>query len=239
MLKGQPQKAEVISRRLQDETVDQGSLLRAMFNQEENQIMKKFIVPLLSILILAAMLLPTNAVAYAAPAAKCATIQGGTITDSSGNVLALGFDQFGYNYQAHEFNGTYDGYDRVWGNDSSDYADDQLIMKWSNDWLSNTDCNGDHKLDRGSPDSAGFPASNISQGWETNHFVGDYDSDGNGSQDAQYTDFVKIVWVGPGGSLWGQYEVVQEVYNDPVGGFHGLLSKMPSPGFGLNDHWTQ
>ena len=125
---------------------------------------------------------------------------------------------------------------KYWGQ-TGDFVDDGLTMKWSDDWLSNQDCNGDHKLDRGSPDSAGFPT--ISQGWETNHVVGDYDSDGSGSQDAHYTYFAKIVWVIPPGSLWGSYEIIQETFNDPVGGFTGLYSKVAAPGFGLNDHWTQ
>jgi len=176
--------------------------------------------------------------AAAAPAAKCATIQGGTITDSAGSTLTVGFDQYGYNYQAHLFVGTYDSVDRnldgkYWGS-TGDYVDDALIMKWSDDWLSNTDCDGDGKLDRGIPGAYG-----TSRGWETNQVTGDYDSDGNGSQDAHYTYFTKIVWVGPGGPLWGQYEVIQEIYNDPVGGFHGPTFKAAAPGFGLNDHWTQ
>ena len=77
-----------------------------------------------------------------------------------------------------------------------------------------------------------------SQGWLTNHVEGDYDSDGDGTQDAHFTDFVKIVWVGPGGDLWGEYTIIQEVYNDPAGGLHGLQLKAGAPGFGLNDGWT-
>ncbi len=46
---------------------------------------------------------------------------------------------FGYNYQAHMFNGTYDSVDRVldnkyWGQ-TGDFVDDKLMMKWSDDWL--------------------------------------------------------------------------------------------------------
>lgn len=164
-------------------------------------------------------------------AGQCVSIQSGGVVDSAGNPITVGYDQFGYNYQAHMFNGTYDGSDRVldgkyWGADV-DYADDHLIMKWSNDWLSNEDCNGDGKLDRGT--------SGISQGWLTNLTEGDYfDADGNVQH---YTDFAKIVWVGPGGSLWGQYEMVLENYNDAGSGdsyhFH-----VGAPGFGLNDGWT-
>jgi hypothetical protein len=174
----------------------------------------------------------------------CPDIQSGTIFDSAGQPISTGFDQFGYNYQAHIFNGTYDSVDRIldgkyWGS-TGDFVDDQLIMKWSDSWLANVDCTGpagipDGKLDRGLVNGA---AGGVSLGWETNHVEGDYDSDGDGTQDAHYTYFVKIVWVGPGGSLWGQYEVIEEVSNDPAAGFHGLQFKAGAPGFGLNDQWT-
>jgi hypothetical protein len=184
-------------------------------------------------------LLATVGVAAAAPGGGCATIKGGTITDSLGNTLSTGYDQFGYNYQAHIFNGTYDSSDRVvdgtyWGT-VADYADDRLIMKWSDAWIANVDCDGNGKLDRG---LVGGVVGGVSRGWLTNQVNGDYDSDADLTQDAHYTLFDKIVWVGPGGSLWGQYEIIQEVYNDPVGGYHGLQVKVGAPGFGLNDQWT-
>lgn len=164
---------------------------------------------------------------------NCATIQGGTLVDSASNPISLGYDKFGYNYQAHIFNGTYDGFDRVIGNDTSDYADDSLIMKWSDAWLANVDCNADGKLDRGLG-TAGY-ATDESRGWLTNQNEGDY-TDSYGVVQ-HYTYFAKIVWVGSGG-LWGAYDVIQEVYNDPALGFHGLLTKVGVPGFGLNDGWT-
>ncbi len=170
----------------------------------------------------------------------CTSIQDGTLEDSLGNLLTLGYDQFGYNYQAHMFNGTYDSVDRnldgtYWGS-TGDYVDDSLIMKWSDAWLANVDCNGDNKLDRG---LVGGVAGGISLGWLTNQNEGDYDSDSDGTQDAHYTYFVKIVWTGPGSPLWGEYTIVEEIYNDPVGGFHGLQGKLAAPGFGLNSQWTQ
>lgn len=172
----------------------------------------------------------------------CTSIQDGGLVDTMGNPLVLGYDQFGYNYQAHMFNGTYDSSDRTldgtyWGS-TGDYVDDSLIMKWSDAWLANVDCDGDGKLDRGLGTAGydGNPATvDTSRGWLTNQNEGDY-TDANGVQ--HYTYFVKIVWVGPGGSLWGEYQIIEEVYNDPVGGFHGLLSKFGAPGFGLNDGWT-
>ncbi|MDO8657418.1 MAG: hypothetical protein Q7K55_01660 [Candidatus Levybacteria bacterium] len=181
------------------------------------------------------MLAATALPAFAA--SSCATINDGTITDSAGNTVVLGYDEFGYNYQAHMFNGTYDSSDRnidgtYWG-DTGDYVDDSLIMKWSDAWLSNKDCNNNGKLDRGLVDGT---SDGISKGWLTNQNEGDYtDVDDNLRH---YTYFSKIVWVGPGGSLWGQYEIVQEILNDPFGGFNGLQIKVGAPGFGLNDQWT-
>ncbi|MFH1294996.1 MAG: hypothetical protein ABIH84_00195 [bacterium] len=148
--------------------------------------------------------------AEAAPSG-CTSIQSGLIYASTGEVLTTGYDQFGYNYQAHLFNGTYDSVDRkldgkYWGS-TGDYVDDRLRMKWSDDWLANVDCNGDGKLDRGLVNGV---VSGISMGWETNHVEGEYlDADGVAQH---YTYFAKIVYVGPGGSLWGAYEIVLEVY---------------------------
>ncbi len=202
--------------------------------------MRRFIGVLSSAALLASLLAgPALAAPPPPDHLNCATIQDGTITDSAGNPISLGYDQFGYNYQAHMFNGTYDSSDRTldgtyWGS-TGDYVDDSLIMKWSDAWLANVDCDGDGKLDRGLVDGV---VGGTSKGWLTNQVEGDYDSDGDGTQDAHYTWFEKIVWVGPGGSLWGQYEVIQEVYNDPAAGFHGLQFKDGAPGFGLNDGWT-
>lgn len=200
-----------------------------------------------SVLMLGATILPVfagepvktdgsgNETAWAQQAA-CASIQGGTITDSLGNVLTTGYDQYGYNYQAHMFNGTYDSVDRVlddlyWGN-SGDYVDDSLIMKWSDSWIANVDCDGDGILDRGLVDGV---VGGASLGWETNHVIGDY-IDAYGEVQ-HYTYFAKIVWVGAG-DLWGAYDIIEEVYNDPAGGYHGLQGKVGAPGFGLNDGWT-
>lgn len=170
---------------------------------------------------------------------SCTTIQSGLIKDSMGNTIESGYDQFGYNYQAHMFNGTYDSSDRnidgtYWGA-TGDYVDDKLMMKWSDSWLANVDCNGDTKLDRGLVNGV---ADGTSKGWLTNSITGDYTDLQNNVR--HYTDFVKIVWTGPGSPLWGQYSVIQEVLNDPAGGYNGLLFKTyGAPGFGLNDQWTQ
>ena len=95
------------------------------------------------ILLAALLLLLTASTAFS----QCAKIKDGTINDSTGNTITLGFDKWGYNYQAHMFNGLYENFSRppVPVTESNT----NLIMKWSDDWLSNLDCDGDHKLDRG------------------------------------------------------------------------------------------
>lgn len=47
---------------------------------------------------------------------ECTTIQEGTIERLDGVIIETGYDEWGYNYQAHMFNGTYcDAYrDAAW-----------------------------------------------------------------------------------------------------------------------------
>ena len=176
-------------------------------------------------------------------AAQCAKIKDGTITDSAGIPLTLGFDQFGYNYQAHLFNGTYDSVDRVLDGKyyglTGDYVDDSLVMKWSDDWISNLDCDLNHRLDRGL-NAKTLISTGISTGWETNLVEGDYIGTDNDSH--HYTYFAKIVYdngtacsqVGNPACLWLSYGIIEEVYNDPFGGFHGVNhDTLAKPGFGL------
>ena len=186
---------------------------------------KKFLIGLsASTVMLAVSAIP----ALAAGPSTCATIKDGTITDSKGNPVVLGYDKWGYNYQAHMFNGYYDNFSRPAVPVTSG---DKLNMKWSDAWLANVDCNGDGKLDRGLVDGV---VNGTSMGWLTSQVVGSYTDLGGNVQ--KYTDFVKIVWVGPGGDLWGQYHIIQEVYNDTGSGNYRF--KDGAPGFGLNNQWT-
>ena len=187
-------------------------------NSEGGEKMKKYLI--LGVIATFSFVLSIN-VTFAAPS-SCATIKDGTITDAKGNPVVSGYDQYGYNYQAHMFNGYYDNYSRPAIPVTNG---DKLIMKWSDAWLANVDCDYDGELDRGLVD--GELTDGISKGWLTNHLVGD-----------NYTDFVKIVWTGPGSPLWGQYTIIQEVLNDQTTGDSGLLTKIGAPGFGLNDQWT-
>ncbi|HHT9138987.1 MAG TPA: hypothetical protein ACFYEK_17305 [Candidatus Wunengus sp. YC60] len=110
----------------------------------------------------------TTTPALAAKPTKCATIQGGTLTDIKGNPISVGYDQWGYNYQAHMFNGLYDNFSRP--AEPVTKGTLNLIMKWNDAWLSNQSCDGDSKLDRPNPVKG-------SGAWLTNHITGTYASE--------------------------------------------------------------
>ena len=172
----------------------------------------------------------------------CTRIQDGDIYTSDGELIVLGYDEWGYNYQAHIFNGYYcDAYhDADW---CQKWKDDKLTMKWNDAWLSNKDCDGDGLLDR----HYGFDSYIGSGAWLTNHQSGTYECDG---KECQWIYFVKIVavpedatlvagiWydaegneIGP--EIWGSSAIIQSVYNDPCGGYHGVEYLSPvGPGLG-------
>jgi len=195
----------------------------------------------------------------------CTTIQDGILTYSAGHYLEgqplqLGYDIFGYNYQAHMFNGYYcnvylgrDGFPPYEGDAEAylaenpeaanhwtwPYRDIQLVMKWNDAWLSNKDCDGDGLLDR----HFGYESYIGSGAWETNHQWGIDDGE-------KWSYFCKIVavpsdaykeggiWYAADGTeigpvIWGAFAIIQEVSNDPTLNEHGVLYKSPAgPGFG-------
>ncbi len=190
------------------------------------------------------------AVLFLSPAAvtagkpnACTTIQSGKLVASDGSTIEPGFDEWGYNYQARLFNGTYcDAYrDATW---CQPYKDDELSMKWNDAWLSNKDCDGDGLLDR-HYDSPSYIGSGA---WLTNHMAGSYE--GDDGQMCRWTYFVKIVaapddaiadggvWYGAddteiGPVIWGSFAVIQEVSNDACTGENGLQYLSPTrPGLG-------
>jgi len=143
----------------------------------------------------------------------CTTIQSGELLYSAGHFLeeqplGVGYDPYGYNYQAHMFRGSYanvylggaglppyDGDDEAYlaANPGAaahwawPYRDTQLVMKWNDAWLSSSDCDGDGKLDR----HYGFDSYIGSGAWETNHQSGTYV--GDDGKEHKWTYFVKIV----------------------------------------------
>ena len=151
--------------------------------------------------------------------AQCAKIKDGTITAKDGvTVLTTGFDQWGYNYQAHMFNGLYENYTRPFPPVTESSVN--LIMKWSDEWIANVDCDGDGKLDRGLDVKAGTGPTGISRGWLTNHMEGDCTNAAGELE--HFTYFTKIVWVGPATDpdpwadkrIWGEYAIIEEVSNN-------------------------
>jgi len=191
------------------------------------------------------ILVPALLAFTASPFAQqvCTTIQSGLLVNSVGETITTGYDDWGYNYQAHIFNGTYcDAYrDAAW---CQPWAQDDLEMKWNDAWLSNQDCDGDGLLDR----HFGFASYIGSGAWLTNHQKGVY-TDENGKKQ-RWNYFVKIVaapadatssggtWFAADGSeigpvIWGEFAIVQEVLNDTGTGDHGVLYLSPhSAGFG-------
>lgn len=166
----------------------------------------------------------------------CVKIQSGSLTDKNSSTLTVGYDKYGYNYQAHIFNGLYENYSRpaVVVTEGTE----NLVMKWSDDWLANVSCDGDAKLDRGLNPKTGV-STGTSTGWVTNHFEGDY----LGSDDDlhHYTYFVKIAYdagyaCGIGEAcIWGLYTVIEEIQSDPFGEYGGrikFINKLTGPGLG-------
>jgi len=194
--------------------------------------MKKRVLFLLVLVVL--MVFPTVVLADKGdppkgPPDKCTTIQSGELLASDLSVIETGYDVFGYNYQARLFNGRYCDYDRILG---GDYCDVKLVMKWNDAWLSNMDCDGDGLLDR----HYGFASYIGSGAWVTNHQSGEDIVDG---KTCKWNYFVKIVaapadaeavvdiWYNADGVeigpvIWEDFAIIQEVYNDPCAGIHGL-----------------
>ena len=194
--------------------------------------MKKVI---LSVMIVS-MLLVSVGMVVAKKDPMCTTIQSGEILASNGDVITTGFDDYGYNYQAHQYIGLYGNYQRPPELTDEGY---KLMMKWNDAWLSNKDCDGDGLLDR----HFGYDAYTDSGAWLTNHMMGEYMMD---DEVCHWTYFVKIVtptsddtvvdgvWydsegveIGP--VIWGAFAIIQEVENDPCAGLHGVQYKSPSP----------
>lgn len=153
----------------------------------------------------------------------CVTLKSGSILYSAGHYLSnkpikTSYDVFGYNYQAHMFNGSYanaylgkDGFPPYTGDDEAylaenpaaeshwawPYRNDEVMMKWNDAWLSNKDC-GQDGIGGGIPDGLldrhfGFQSYVGSGAWLTNHISGSYE--GDDGTECHWNYFVKIVAV--------------------------------------------
>jgi len=153
---------------------------------------------------------------------KCVKLKEGVLKYSAGHYLAgkplvLGYDPFGYNYQAHLFDGSYanaylggDGLPPYQGDDVAylavnpsaaskwywPYRSTRVLMKWNDAWLSNLDCNGDSLLDR----HYGYASYIDSGAWETNHM---WDSYLDAGTMCTWNWFTKIVAVPADATLVG------------------------------------
>ena len=242
--------------------------------------MKKVLI-IFSGLVVVVFLIGVTSHYVVAQKSNCTTIKDGTLTYAiatgypnhylGNELLKPGFDVFGYNYQAHLFNGSYAniylcraGFPPYEGDDAAYLAENPTVvnhwawpernttvmMKWSDVWLSNKDCNGDGKLDRGYSCDPVYADNSACKGaWVTNHMLGTYEVDG---KECHWTYFVKIVmppvdaykeggyWYTDdtketeiGQVVWGSFARIQQISNDPCQGEQGILYKSPvGPGFG-------
>ena len=194
---------------------------------------RRALVTVITLLLIALVVTPVAADDKPA----CTTIQSGELLASDGSVITTGYDEWGYNYQARIFNGTYcDAYrDAAW---CQPYKDDSLSMKWNDAWLSNQDCDGDGQLDR----HYGYDSYQGSGAWLTNHMSGEYE--GTEGEICRWSYFTKIVaapadatsdagvWYAADGTeigsvIWGDFAIIQEVSNDPCAGAHGVQYVSP------------
>ncbi len=131
--------------------------------------------------------------------------------DSTGTATGYlndnGFNQYGYNYTARIFSGTYLSWCEQQGlTDTAcyswldPYTNDKLVMKWNSEW------------DRGN-----------AEGWTNPPYAAWEDNEENGmvAGGSGAVWHYKIVWVGPCGAdytplenggycLWGQFEVIMD-----------------------------
>lgn len=120
----------------------------------------------------------------------CKTIQSGEITDPLGEVITNGKDQWGYNFEARRFTGSYckSLYDKPFYCQISP-DDTDLVMKWNKEFLSNEDCNDDGKLDRPTDFGGSYKGSGA---WFINHRYGQVYMDGKYYQTEYFTKAVAV-----------------------------------------------
>lgn len=172
--------------------------------------------------------LASLSVASARDTNRCATILGGTIHTSDGEPITLGFDAWGYNYQAHLFVGEYCDVSRGNVACNEEYAGVSLLMAWNDAWLSNRDCDGDGLLDR----HFGHPSYIGSGARLTNHLMGSYELDGRTCHWRQHylftaapsdAELVDGIWYDAEGEelgpmIWNEFVQRAGPLHDPCGG---------------------
>jgi hypothetical protein len=168
---------------------------------------------------------------------KCTSIQSGKIKTTDGRTIKVGFDKYGYNYQAQIYSG------EPYPN-SEEWADWFLLSKWNDAWLSTKDCDDDGLLDS----RYGYESYRGSGAWVTNHWKHSYISEDG--KKCNVTIFSKYIAVPEGAYLengfyytadgieigeytFDDFALIQKIVNDPCNGMNGLQYKSPNnPGLG-------
>ena len=161
--------------------------------------------------------------------AACVTIQQGTLVYQSGYLagypLQVGVDPYGYNYQAHSYNGSYfNAYAN--GSGLPPYnGDDTAYLSYvgSGAWLTNHN---------------GWEVTVGKHGKQANEFIKIVAIPATAVVGAPASYFgEQTVYVDNkvmGDQLWGEFAVIQYVLNDPSNGDHGLrLKSEANAGFGF------
>lgn len=165
----------------------------------------------------------------------CRRIVDGGIYTSNGEEIVLGFDRWGYNYQAHKFSGWYENAGRQ--GSPVETGNIHFKMKWNDVYISNKDCDGDGKLDR----HYGYDSYFGTRAWLTNHYSWTYvGDDGNVHWVHWYLKMVAQPYSGfdcasIGGTPFnGAFCTVKNVYYDPYGGSQGMSTLMHGLVYGSN-----
>ena len=163
---------------------------------------------------------------------KCATSQGGTIVDYSGETIGLGFNEEGYNYQGQSYAG--EPYA-----EPHEFAGWYLNSKWNDGWLSTQDCSGNGSLDTSYYNAQGSGA------WVTNHWSFKHTVE---DKECNITIFSKYAAVPVGAYIDGDFyyneddveigrtveglvdfALIQYIENNPCEDIKGLQYKIPGP----------
>jgi len=171
--------------------------------------------------------------AWAKNDVRCAKISDGGLFESVDNPAVQGKNQWGYNYQAHRYDGTFCNHIPYFreGNPGGEWckekrADYKLTMKWNDAWLSDRSCDGDEFLDQNREPGSGA--------WYTSKF--EWEKTKNGKP-CKWSHFVKFV-APPVGSykledIWydknnvelgpsrGGMILIKEVVHDDCSGING------------------
>lgn len=152
--------------------------------------------------------------------------------DGLGDEIIMGFDAFGYNYQAHKFQGFAPNASRIAPPVTEGNV--YLKMKWNETYVSNKDCNGDHHLDQ----HYGYDSYYGTDAWLTNMYKWSYIGDDG---EVHWVHWFLKATAKPyegfdcasiGAAIYNSHFCwVKNEYRDPYGGSQGLEVLLSLLGF--------